>query len=169
MPQNTLSPANEALIHTYLDIATNTDDMEQFSHLIAENCVWVMMPTGHAFTGYTQVSALAKLAGGTRVHNDEYKVKILNWWTDGEQFCVEYQHGALLKRLPIKGTITICLTCHMYEGQFDRVHEYIHAHGTLFKLVMSLGLRILPLLVKRTLPPDITPGEEYHSLETGSL
>ena len=150
MPQNTLSPANEALIHTYLDIATHTDDMEQFSHLIAQDCVWVMMPTGHAFTGYAQVSALAKLAGGTRRHNDEYKVKILNWWTDGEQFCVEYQHGAIIQRLPIRGTINICLVCHMQEGQFDRIHEYVHAHGFLFKLVMSLGLRVLPVLVQRS-------------------
>jgi hypothetical protein len=159
MPQNTLSSANEALIQAYLDIATHTDDMEQFSQLIAQDCVWVMMPTGHAFTGYAQVSALAKLAGGTRVHNDAYKVKILNWWTDGEQFCVEYHHGAVIKRLPIKGTINICLVCHMREGQFDRVHEYVHAHGPLFKLVMSLGLRVLPLLVKRKLSSNTSPGE----------
>ncbi len=89
MPQHTLSPANEALVHTYLDIATRTDDMEQCSQLIAEDCVWVMMPTGHAFQGYAQVSTLAQLAERTRRHKDEYKVKMLNWWTDGEQFCVE--------------------------------------------------------------------------------
>lgn len=149
MQQHTLNPANEALIQAYLDIATNTDDMNHFSQLIAQDCVWVMMPTGHAFTGYSQVSTLAKLAGGTRRHNDEYKVEILNWWTDGEQFCVEYHHGAILQRLPIKGTINICLVCHMREGQFDRVHEYVHAHGFWFKLVMSLGLRALPQLVRR--------------------
>ena len=63
MQPNTLSPANETLIHTYLDIATNTDDMEQFSHLIAQDCVWVMMPTGHTFTGYAQVSTLAIFIG----------------------------------------------------------------------------------------------------------
>jgi hypothetical protein len=159
MQQHTLSPANEALIHTYLDIATKTDDMEQFSHLISEDCVWVMMPTGHAFTGYAQVSTLAKLAGGTRLHNDKYKVKILNWWTDGEQFCVEYHHGAIIKRLPIRGTINICLVCHMREGKFDRVHEYVHAHGSLFKLVMSLGLRVLPLLVQRKLPQQTRGGK----------
>lgn len=149
MQMNALSPANVALIHTYLDIATNTDDMEHFSQLIAQDCVWVMMPTGHAFKGYVQVSTLAKLAGGTRLHNEKYKVEILNWWTDGEQFCVEYQHGAIIKRLPIRGTINICLICHMQEGNFDRIHEYVHAHGFLFKLVMSVGLRVLPLLVNR--------------------
>ena len=159
MQPNTLSPANEALIHTYLDIATHTDDMEQFSHLVAPDCVWVMMPTSHAFQGYAQVSTLAKLAGGTRVHNDKYKVKIINWWTDDEHFCVEYQHGAIIKRLPIRGTINICLVCHMREGQFDRVHEYVHAHGPLFKLVMSLGLRVLPLLVQRKVSQQTRGGK----------
>jgi hypothetical protein len=158
MRTNAISQENEALIQTYLEIATNTDDMEQFSGLIAGDCVWVMMPTGHAFKGYAQVSTLAKRAGGTRVHNEAYRVKILNWWTDGEQFCVEYQHGAIIKRLPIKGTINICLVCHMREGKFDRVHEYVHAHGLLLKLVMSLGLRVLPLLVRRTLSQQTRKG-----------
>jgi hypothetical protein len=159
MQQHTLHPANEALIQAYLDIATKTDDMNHFSQLITQDCVWVMMPTGHAFTGYAQVSTLAKLAGGTRRHNDAYKVEILNWWTDGEQFCVEYQHGAILKRLPIRGTINICLVCHMREGQFDRIHEYVHAHGILFKLVMSLGLRSLPLLVNRKVSQQTRGGK----------
>jgi ketosteroid isomerase-like protein len=149
MEENTLSQANERLIREYLEIATVTDDMDRFSQLIADDCVWVMMPTGHAFKGFEQVSSLAKMAGGTRTHNEKYKVKILNWFTDGEHFCVEYHHGAIIKGLHIKGTINICLVCHMREGKFDRIHEYVHAHGALFKLVMSLGLRILPLMVKR--------------------
>lgn len=146
---NTLSPANEALIQDYLEIATVTDDMDRFSQLIADDCVWVMMPTGHAFKGFEQVSSLAKTAGGTRAHDEEYRVKIRNWFTDGEHFCVEYHHGALIKRLRIQGTINICLVCHMREGKFDRIHEYVHAHGIFFKLIMNLGLRVLPLLVKR--------------------
>ncbi len=105
--------------------------------------------TGHAFRGFAQVSSLAKTAGGTRAHDEKHHVEILNWFTDGEQFCVEYQHGAIIKGLHVKGTIAICLVCHMQEGKFDRVHEYVHAHGILFKLIMSLGLRALPLLVKR--------------------
>ena len=159
MQGNTVDKANEALIQQYLEIATITDDMEHLSQLIADDCVWGMMPTGHPFKGYAQVSSLAKMAGGTRVHNDEYKVKILNWFTDGEYFCVEYHHGAIIKRLRIRGTINICLVCHMREGKFDRVHEYVHAHGTLFKLVMNLGLRVLPLLVKRKSSQDKSPGK----------
>lgn len=146
---NTLSPANEALIQDYLEIATVTDDMDRFSQLIADDCVWVMMPTGHAFKGFEQVSSLAKTAGGTRAHDEEYRVKILNWFTDGEHFCVEYHHGAIIKRLRIKGTINICLVCRMREGKFARIHEYVHAHGIFFKLIVNLGLRVLPLLVKR--------------------
>lgn len=148
MQRNVLSQANESLIQQYLEIATVTDDMDHFSQLIADNCVWVMMPTSHTFKGFEQVSSLAKTAGGTRVHDEEHKVKILNWFTDGEYFCVEYQHGAIIKRLHINGTINICLVCHMREGKFDRIHEYVHAHGFFFKLVMNIGLRFLPLMVK---------------------
>jgi ketosteroid isomerase-like protein len=149
MQGNILSQANKALIQQYLEIATVTDDMDHFSQLIAADCVWVMMPTGHAFKGFEQVSSLAKTAGGTRAHDEKYTVKLLNWFTDGEHFCVEYHHGAIIKGLHIKGTINICLVCHMQDGKFDRIHEYVHAHGTFFKLVMSLGLRVLPLMVKR--------------------
>jgi ketosteroid isomerase-like protein len=144
---STLSQANEALIQEYLRIATVTDDMERFAQLIADDCVWVMMPTGHTFRGFDQVSALARTAGGTRTHDEAHRVRILNWFAEGENFCVEYHHGAIIKRLGIKGTINICLVCHMREGKFDRIHEYIHAHGALFKLIMSLGLRALPLMV----------------------
>jgi hypothetical protein len=149
MLENTFSQANQALIKEYLSIATVTDDMDRFSQLIADDCVWVMMPTGHAFKGFEQVSSLAKTARGTRAHDEKYKVKILNWFTDGEHFCVEYHHGAIIKGLHIKGTINICLVCHMRDGKFDCIHEYVHAHGVLFKLVMNLGLRALPLMVKR--------------------
>jgi ketosteroid isomerase-like protein len=154
----TLSQANAALIQEYLRIATVTDDMERFGQLIADDCVWVMMPTGHAFRGFEQVSLLAKTAGGTRTHDEAHRVQILNWFAEGDDFCVEYQHGAVVKRLGISGTINICLVCHMREGKFDRIHEYIHAHGVLFKLVMSFGLRILPLMVRARTPHRPSPG-----------
>lgn len=156
-----LSQANEALIQQYLEIATTTDDMDRFSHLIADDCVWVMMPTGHAFRGFEQVSALAKTAGSTRVHDEAYNVKILNWFTDGEHFCVEYHHGAIIRRLHIKGTINICLVCHMRDGKFDRIHEYIHAHGLLFKLIMNFGLRVLPLMVDRKIAGQPSRGKGH--------
>jgi hypothetical protein len=149
--ENTLSQANQALIAKYLEIATVTDDMDQFATLITPDCVWVMMPTGHAFNGSRKVSALAKTAGGTRAHDEEYRVKILNWFTDGENFCVEYHHGAIINKLRIKGTINICLVCHMNDGKFDRIHEYVHAHGAAFQIIMSIGLRILPWMVNRRL------------------
>jgi hypothetical protein len=147
-----LSPANEGLIQAYLEIATATDDMNRFSDLIAHDCVWVMMPTGHAFTGFEQVAALARTAGGTRTHDEAYRVRILNWFTDGEHFCVEYQHGARIRRLPLKGNINICLVCHMRDGKFDRIHEYVHAHGLLFKPITILGLRVLPVMVRANMP-----------------
>jgi ketosteroid isomerase-like protein len=149
---DSLSPANAALIQEYLRIATETDDLDRFGQLLAEDCVWVLMPTSHAFRGVEQVAALATTAGGTRTHDEAHRVTILNWFAAGDNFCVEYQHGAVIKRLGITGVINICLVCHMREGKFDRIDEYIHAHGTLFKLVMSIGLRILPLMVRARTP-----------------
>jgi ketosteroid isomerase-like protein len=156
---DTLSQANVALIQEYLRIATVTDDMDRFSQLLTEDCVWVMMPTGHAFRGFEQVSALAKTAGGTRTHDEAHRVTILNWFAQGDDFCVEYQHGAVIKRLGVSGAINICLVCHMREGKFERVHEYVHAHGLLFKLVMWIGLRFLPLMVKARARPKPSRGE----------
>jgi ketosteroid isomerase-like protein len=143
----TLSQANAALIQDYLRIATVADDMDRFAQLITDDCVWVLMPTGHTFRGLEHVALLAKTAGGTRPHDAAHRVTVLNWFADGDDFCVEYRHGAVIKRLRIRGSITICLVCHMREGKFDRIHEYIHAHGVLFKLVMLIGLRVLPLVV----------------------
>jgi hypothetical protein len=111
-----------------------------------------MMPTGHAFAGFEQVSALAKTAGGTRTHDEAENVQIRNWFSDGEYFCVEYDHGAVIKRLHIRGKISICLVCHMKDGKFDRIHEYVHAHGFLFQVITALGLRVLPLMVRAKLP-----------------
>ncbi len=44
MQGNMLSKANETLIQEYLEIATVTDDMDRFSKLLTDDCVWVMMP-----------------------------------------------------------------------------------------------------------------------------
>ena len=88
---STLSQANAALIEEYLRIATVTDDMDRFGQLIAEDCVWVMMPTGHTFRGFEQVSLLAKTAEGTRTHDEAHRVTIVNWFADGEAGLVNVQ------------------------------------------------------------------------------
>ena len=108
-----LSRANAALIQEYLRIAAVTDDMDRFGQLLTEDCVWVMMPTGYAFRGFEQVSTLAKTAGGTRTHDAAHRVTILNWFAEGDDFCVEYQHGPLSGDLvSLARSISVsCATC----------------------------------------------------------
>lgn len=137
--------ANEKLIKEYLDIAVNApEDFGRFSKLLTDDCVWRIMPPGLTFNGIEQVKSFSKMAMGSRTHNEEYKVKILNWFANGDNFCVEYFHGALITRFNIKVTETVCLVCHMMDGKFDSIHEYLDTSS----ILISFGLKLLPLIVK---------------------
>ena len=145
--KNNLGNANENLIHEYLDLAVNApEDLERFSGLLSDDCVWYIAPPGIAFQGKQQVRAFAGMAMGSRRHNAESRVEIRNWFADEENFCVEYFHAALITRLGLRVTETVCLVCHMREGKFDRIHEYVDASRS---RLIRLGLALLPLMVKR--------------------
>jgi ketosteroid isomerase-like protein len=140
------SEANETLIKDYLDIAVNApENLERFSELLSDDCVWAIVPPGISFEGKAQVKAFTKMAMGSRTHDGEYKIEIRNWFTDGENFCVEYFHGAIITRFRIKVIENVCLVCHMRDGKFDRIHEYV---DTSHSLLIRLGLMLLPLMVK---------------------
>jgi ketosteroid isomerase-like protein len=142
-----IDKANENLIQQYLDIAVNApEDLDRFSELLSEDCVWYITPPGMAFTGKEQVMAFSKMAMGSRGHDAQYKIEIRHWFTDGENFCVEYDHGAIITRFRIGVNETVCLVCHMREGKFDRVREYV---DTSRSLLVGLGLRLLPLMAGR--------------------
>jgi hypothetical protein len=119
-----LTRANDSLIQEYLEIAEVTDDIGRFSTLITDDCSWTLQPTGYTFKGSEQVMAFAKMAGSMRVHDRENRIRITNWFTDGENLCVEYNHGAIVRRLRLRVTIHVCLVFHMRDGKFDRVREY---------------------------------------------
>jgi ketosteroid isomerase-like protein len=141
-----LSPSNEKLIRDYLDIAVNaTEDLERFSALLADDCVWRIVPPGFSFNGKAQVAAFTGMAMGSRTHDPEYKIQVRNWFADGDNFCVEYFHGAIVTRFHLKVTEIVCLVCHMRDGKFDSVHEYV---DTSQSLLIGLGLKLLPLIVR---------------------
>ncbi len=142
-----LSSENDKLIKEYLDIAVNaSENIERFSKLLSDDCTWYITPPGLTFRGKEDVSSFSKMAMGSRSHNQDSKVEIRNWFTDGDNFCVEYFHGAIITRLRIRVTENVCLVCHMSDGKFDRIHEYV---DTSRSLLISLGLRLLPLMIKR--------------------
>ena len=86
------------------------------------------------------------MAMGSRSHNENNKVEIRNWFADDENFCVEYFHGAIVTKFHISVTENVCLVCHMRDGKFDRIHEYV---DTSRSILISLGLKLLPLMVKK--------------------
>jgi len=141
-----VSEANERLIRDYLDIAVNApEDIGRFTPLLRDDCIWHIVPPGVSFSGKAQVMSFANMAMGSRTHNADYKIEIHNWFADGDNFCVEYFHGAILGPFHIKVTEIVCLVCHMRDGQFDSVHEYV---DTSQSILIGVGLKLLPLIVK---------------------
>ncbi len=141
-----LSSENERLVKEYLDIAVNaSENLDRFSALLSDDCIWYITPPGFAFKGKEQVKSFSAMAMGSRTHNAVAKVEIHNWFADGENFCVEYFHGAIITNFRIKVTETVCLVCHMRNGKFDRIQEYV---DTSQSILIDLGLRFLPLIVK---------------------
>ena len=141
-----VSETNERLIRDYLDIAVNaSEDMGRFTQLLSDDCVWRIMPPGVSFNGKAQVVSFTNMAMGSRSHNAEHKIEIRNWFADGDNFCVEYFHGAIVTRFHITVTELVCLVCHMRDGQFDSVHEYV---DTSQSILIGVGLKLLPLIVK---------------------
>ncbi len=141
-----LSAENQRLIEEYLDIAVNaSEDLARFSKLLSDDCVWTIAPPGIAFAGKRQVTSFSKMAMGSRSHRSDSRVEIRNWFADGGDFCVEYFHAAIVTGLHIRVTENVCLVCHMQDGRFDRVHEYVDTRRS---LLIGLGLKLLPLIIK---------------------
>lgn len=141
-----LSEANEALIREYLDIAANhPEDLERTMNILTDDCVWTLTPPGLAFNGKAQLRPFVKMAMGSRTHKGKYKVEIRTCFTNGEYVCVEYFHGAIATRFHFKVVENVCLVCHMRDGKFDSVHEYVDTSGSHF---IGFGLRMLPIIAK---------------------
>ena len=140
-----LSEPNARLIKEYLEIAVDApEDLDRFSRLLSDDCTWRVVPPGVTFNGIGQVKSFAGMAMGSRAHDEENKVKISNWFADGDNFCVQYFHCAIITRFRIKVKENVCLVCHMQDGKFDRIHEYVDS-GSIW---ISLGLILLPLMIK---------------------
>lgn len=169
MQRKPLSPANEALIQDYLDlVAHDSENLDRTMGLMTDDCVWVMEPTGDTYHGREEISAFVGTAMSGRTHQDHYRIQISNWFTDGEYLCIEYTHGAVLtgaytagiKAKLRPGTSRYCLTFHMRDGQFDRVHEYIQGTMFLTHLVMPLVLKRMKRLVEEKMLGRKPPSSE---------
>jgi ketosteroid isomerase-like protein len=147
MQEHVISQANEALIQEYLDIVANdSENLDRTMSLMADDCVFVMEPTGDTYRGSEELRAFIAAAVSSRTHSGQYQIQVTNWFTDGEYLCIEYTHGAIANVTGIrvkvkKGVAKYCITFHMREGKFDQIHEYIQ--GTTFWAYL-----LMPLMLK---------------------
>ncbi len=145
-----LSEANDKLIQEYLNVVIHaSEDADRFSNLLSDDCIWHITPPGVTFEGREQLTSFTKFAMGSRTHTADAKIEVRNWFTDGENFCIEYFHGAIITGFHIKVVENVCLVCHMRNGKFDRVHEYVDTSAS---FLIGLGLKFLPLIVKLKSP-----------------
>jgi ketosteroid isomerase-like protein len=160
MQENTQSPANETLIKEMLDIIANdSENLERTMKWLTDDCVWVMEPGGTEYHGSKQIKGFVGIAISGRTHDKDHKIEILNWFTGGENLCVEYTHSAKLTgafTAGIKGAIKAgvsryCMIYHMREGKIDRVHEYINASSWWLNCLMPIALAYLHRLTKKKL------------------
>jgi len=100
------------------------------------------MPPSIAMNGLESVKKFVNLAMGSRTHKKGTYVKILNWFTDNDNFTVEYFHSAVVSIFKVKENV--CLVCKMNNGKFDRVNEYVDTRS----IVIRLGLKIMPIIAK---------------------
>jgi hypothetical protein len=110
------------------------------------------MPIGSTWTGRRAVKSFAVTAGRMRRHDERAHVEITNWFTDGQQLCVEYRHKLIVRRLGLRATIDgYCLIFHIPDGRFDAIREYINPPNIVTGIMMYLLLPLLPYMSKRRL------------------
>ena len=137
---------NERLIQEYLDIAENdSENAERFAKLLSDDCTWVLSPPGITIMGGESVKKFCGFAMGARKHRGSVKAKISNWFVDGENFCVEYYHAAIITVLKVTVIENVCLVCKMRNGKFISIHEYVDTSRS--KLIW-FGLKIMPFIAR---------------------
>lgn len=151
---------NRELVKELLDLMENdSENLERTMSYLADDCVWVMEPGGTEYHGLREIRAFVGIAMSGRMHDRQHKEKTANWFADGDNLCVEYTHGARLTgkftfglKAGIKtGISRYCITYHMRNGKFDRVHEYINATSFWYNLTLPVILWYLHKLAMRKL------------------
>ncbi len=138
---------DQQLIQTYLEIVA-TDNYEGFTSLLTDDCIFSLMPIGYTVRGRQEIANFVEMAGNSRRHDAQAQVRISNWFTDGQQLCVEYDHTAIVKALQIRMKIDgYCWVFRIRDGKFDAIREYINPSHLSMSLLTIILLRFLPLLI----------------------
>jgi SnoaL-like domain len=157
MQNNMEIQANGAVIQELLDLMKNdSENLERTLKLLADDCVWVMEPGGTEYHGIAQIKTMAGIAMNLRGHDEEdHRVEILNCFSNGLNFCIEYSHG-MVSTEPVTGAITsglkggirtgvlrYCMVYTIREGKIDQVHEYINSSSWWLSFLLPIGMAYL--------------------------
>jgi hypothetical protein len=149
---------NEILVKELLDIMVNdSENLERTLKCLTDDCVWVMEPGGTEYRGIDEIKAMVGIAMSGRVHDSKHRIAVTNWFANDENLCVEYTHGAVLTSKftagihgQLKtGVSRYCITYHIRDGKFDRVHEYINATSWSLNGLAPLALAYLHRLATK--------------------
>jgi SnoaL-like domain len=152
--------ASDALVAELLDLMVNdSENLERTMDLLTDDAVWVLEPGGIEYHGAREIRTFVRIAMAGRTHDQSNRIEITNWFADDENLCVEYGHGAVTTGSYTAGmrvTLTAkstryCITYHIRDGQFDRVHEYINGTSWWLNLLTPVGLGLLNRRVRREL------------------
>jgi len=130
----------EEVVHAIAD-----NDKEHVIRLLADDCVWEVVPWGYRARGRREVAAFLGVASKTRTYKYAgQRIQIDHWFTDGESACVELTNITSLSLFPwLRGEQRICLTLHLKDGTVDAVHEYFKA-----PFPVNLVIRLVPVVVR---------------------
>lgn len=145
-----VNAANEQLAKDLLDLMLkDSENLERTLSFLTDDCVWVMEPGGTEYQGFEELKTYIGIAMSARTHDSgPHKIEILNWFSDDQNICVEYTHGMVstgkltsgFKGTIKTGTLRYCITYHIRDGKFDRVHEYINSTSLVMNSLMPILL-----------------------------
>jgi hypothetical protein len=157
MEKNIENSAYKILIEELLDVMTNdSENFERTMKLFTDDCVWVMESGGTEYHGIIEIKTFVKTAMSLRTHDkDKNTTEVTNCFSSGENVCIEYSHGMIgtesitrmlttgFKGKIPKGITRYCMTYHIRDGKFDRVHEYINTTSWWLNFLLPIGMSYL--------------------------
>jgi SnoaL-like domain len=125
--------------------ALAANDKAQVLRLLTADCTWEVVPWRYVARGQAEVRAFLGVASRTRTYrNAGQRIRIDNWFSDGEWMCVELTNIASPPGLPhLAVRQPICLTLHLTDRGADRVREYFQA-----PFLIDWLLRLVPLVTR---------------------
>jgi ketosteroid isomerase-like protein len=159
---------NEQLIQAYFRMVEE-DDYAGIGAIVTDDATWTIVPIGYTWTGRRAIESMAGAAGRKRTHDERSHVEIGNWFTDGQELCVEYTHKLIFRRFGLRMTVDgYCFVFHMRDGRFDAIREYISPSGLAARVMVNVFLPLLPYLSRRRAPgPNTTQAPTRHRPRTG--